>query len=148
MSKTSVPKKWWWIGLAGLVVSAVVPFVGNLMRTDDRPRCALDGQLIDPTYQVQIDVADQPSFHFCCLLCAELWLDRSLDDLPRQIKVVDEVSGEMLDEQHAFFVYSSVFNNSPTGDRRHVFQNRQDAEKHAATYRGRLLEGDERPFAR
>ncbi len=142
-----IPKSWWWTGLIGLLMAAVLPIAGHLSRHDSQPRCALDGQKIDPLFLVGIAVGENEEFAFCCLRCAELWLQRS-GQQPRQIVVTDERNRQPLDAAAAHYVRSSVFSNAPNGDRRHVFRSRSDAELHAKTFRGRLLMNEQRPFAK
>lgn len=64
------------------------------------------------------------------------------------IQVADEASGRMLAAESAWYVRSQVIAHGPTVDRRHVFAARAAAERHAAAYYGRLLQGRQRPFAR
>ncbi len=141
-----VPRSWWWFALFGLAIATALPILGNLARDDARRRCALDGQTIDSLYAVRVMADTNREYPFCCLTCAELWIDRARAT-PRKIVVVDEASGTPIDASAAYYVDgSSVKSNAPTGDRRHVFRKLADAQSHAATYRGRVLSGDERPF--
>ena len=140
----AVPRSWWWAGLVGLVVAAVLPVIGNQFRTA-QVRCALDGQETNPLRQITV-VDDDGSRHvFCCITCTELWLANA-KIIPRQVLVTDEVTGKRMSAAEAHYVRSSVTSNAPTGDRRHVFGRRDVADSHARSFHGRVLTGDERPF--
>lgn len=141
-----IPKSWWWAGAGCLAVAVALPILGNLARDDASARCALDGQTIDALYAVKVIADSDGEYQFCCIICAELWMDRA-GATPRKIILVDESSGEPMDSSVAYYVDgSSVLSNAPTGDRRHVFRKLEDAQSHAAIYRGRVLSGNERPF--
>lgn len=132
--------------LAAIAVAAVgLPGLGAWYRRQQLPRCALDGAAIEPIYAVEIIDDSQTSRRFCCVRCAEYWLNRQTP-LPLQVRVTDEVTGTALEASSAFFVRSSVVTNHATGNRIHAFRARCDAEEHAAANRGRLLQDGERPF--
>jgi hypothetical protein len=59
--------------------------------------------------------------------------------------VTDEVSGEEIDAPDAYFVRSQVVTTPATGNRIHVFHKLEDAQRHAQTYRGTVLDAKERP---
>lgn len=82
----------------------------------------------------------------CSLRCAELWLQAS-GRRPDSILVVDEAAGGVIAAGDAYYVRSRVVSHPPTRDRRHVFLREEDARVHAATFAGRVLDGDQRPFA-
>jgi hypothetical protein len=135
---------WVWAAL-GLVVAAGLPLAGKLLRCESFPRCALDGEEVGPIFRVRIVDAEGRSHLFCCLRCAELWQRRQLTQA-RAVYVTDEKSGGEVDLKSAYFVRSRVAVPTSTGNRVHVFARRADAEKHAATHGGRLLEPAETPF--
>jgi hypothetical protein len=134
-------------GVLGLVVVVGLPLAGYWSRRQADPGCALDGTKINPYYRVDITDAEGRTYSFCCIRCAEMWLERQSAPV-RAITVTDEHSGQPIDAGKAFFVRSLAVNMKTTGNRIHVFGNRDDAEKHAATYSGTILSGAERPFAR
>jgi len=142
-----IPKTWWWTGLVGLVIVASLPFVGHALRDDRETRCNWDGLEIEPIYQVRILDAAGATQRYCCLGCAESWLQRS-GHQPVGIFVTDEASGAELDPSEAIFVRSTVTTNEVTGNRRHVFRHEDDALKHIDAAHGRRLLGAERPFAK
>jgi len=140
-----IPKSWWLSGLAGLVIVTAIPVVGHLIRGDREGRCAWDGLKIEPIYQVRIVEKPGITDQFCCLQCAEFWLERR-GRKPIDIFVTDESSGMEIEASDAFYVRSAVATNPVTGDHRHVFRAFEDAKKHAESAHGRQLLGDERPF--
>ena len=143
-AKTALPRSWWWCGLGLLLVAAMLPVIGSQLRTRD-VRCSMDGQAIEPQFGVTAVERDGTRHAFCCLACTELWLRRS-SVVPRQVLVTDEITGIPLNTQDAYYVRSSVTSNGPTGDRRHVFRNRNAARAHADSFRGRFLTDTDRPF--
>jgi hypothetical protein len=142
-----VPRSWWLTALAGLVIAALLPFVGHLIRGDAQHRCAWDGQEIELIYRVRIVEDAENTYEFCCLQCAELWLERR-GHKPLRILVTDEASGQEIEAFKAYYVRSTVATNAVTGNRRHVFRTAEDALKHAEAAHGRRLLEDERPFAK
>src|SRR5205085_4492845 len=122
-----------------------LPLAGHWARRHTKQGCALDGEKVQPIYQVEL-VDDQERRHqFCCLRCAEIWLRRQRV-APRAILVTDEASGQAIDSAAACYVRSSVVTTPTTGNRIHVFARRADAEKHAAAFAGAVLSEVERPF--
>jgi hypothetical protein len=133
----------WTIPLLVVLVVAL-PLAARLLR--GRPGgCALDGMPIDPVYRVEATDDRGQVYPFCCLRCAELWLQRRPNP-PRAVTVTDEATGEPIDAASAWYVRSGVVTNRATGNRVHVFGNRADAEKHAETCRGAVLSESEKPF--
>lgn len=140
-------KSEWIAGLAYLAVLAALPFVGHWARHDDGPACAYDGSPIEPAYRVRIVDGHGRDVAFCCIRCAEHWL-QSARGAVQSIHVTDERSGEEIDAATAHFVRSLVVTSRTTGNRIHAFRTRTDAEEHARTSSGYLLEDAERPFPR
>jgi hypothetical protein len=131
--------------LAGLVVVVGLPLAGTWARRHAAPRCELDGQWIEPTYQVRVVDGAGRSHRFCCVRCARRWLGRQ-DEAPAAVYVTDEAGGGEVDARSATFVRSKVVTNAVTGNRVHAFRDRADAEEHARDRGGTLLEGVSRPF--
>ena len=130
-----------------LILQAVIVGLalgGVSLRRSGPGRCALDGLAIEPLYRVRVDERDGESRVFCCIRCAELWLAQA--EPPRAVFVTDEASGEEIPARQAWFVRSSVVTQPATMNRIHAFKNRADAERHAATARGRLLKEEDRPL--
>jgi hypothetical protein len=131
--------------LVGLCLVVGLPLIGHYARQPGEPACALDGVKIDPLYQIEVIDRAGCSHSFCCPHCAELWLQRQPAP-PKAVTVVDEMSGEKIAAQDAFFVRSFVLTSPATGNRIHCFRHRAEAEEHAATHAGTVLAGSERPF--
>lgn len=129
--------------MLGAVVGLAV--VGSLSRRRAAGRCALDGAEIDPLYRVRIEDEHGGSHPFCCIRCAELWLAAHRGK-PRNVYVTDETSGQEIEASRASYVRSSVVTRAATGNRVHAFRDAADAERHAASARGRVLTGADRPF--
>lgn len=139
-------RKWFAQQLAlNLALAAAIPMVANRLRDRSLPRCHLDGQPIVPVFRVQVLGGAGQSWSFCCIRCAELWLDGRQGEA-LGILITDEVSGREVDASLAFFVRSSVVTTPSTGNRIHAFARRADAENHAARFHGTLLHDRDRPF--
>jgi hypothetical protein len=136
----------WGIVLAVLVVAVGLAVLGTSIRRRLPGRCALDGDRIEPLYRVRVVDEAGVSQEFCCIRCAQLWL-KSRRGQPVVIYVTDEASGQEIDGQGAFYVRSSVVTKATTGNRIHAFGDQEEAERHAAAARGRILNGQDRPFA-
>jgi hypothetical protein len=100
---------------------------------------------IQPVFRVRVLNREGTAEPFCCVRCAELWLERQKTP-PTAVYVTDEVTGRELDSSLASFVSSSVVTMPHTSCRIHAFENKSDAEKHAGTFRGRLLLNSEKPL--
>ena len=124
-----------------------LPFVGNWLRRTPEDRCALDGGALVTSYRVRVEDAEGQSSDFCCIRCAQLWLERQ-EQPARAIWVTDEISGARIDAEAAHYVRSLVVTTPTTGNRIHAFRDLADAERHAEKCRGTILTGGERPFAK
>ena len=123
-----------------------LPFLGTWLRHAPADHCALDGAAIVPCYRVRVEDSAGRSYDFCCVHCAQMWLEGRSSQV-RTVRVTDEATGVELDAEKAIFVRSLVVTTPTTGNRIHVFLDRADAEQHAEKCRGTILSGDERPFA-
>jgi hypothetical protein len=137
----------WSVALAGLVLLLALPLVGRWLRRTPEIRCALDAGKLVPSYRVRVEDAAGASCDFCCIRCAELWLERQAQPA-RAIWVTDESSGAELDAAKAHYVRSLVITTPTTGNRIHAFRDLADAERHAEKCRGTILADGERPFAK
>ncbi|MEX2120291.1 MAG: hypothetical protein WD847_11910 [Pirellulales bacterium] len=122
-----------------------LPVLGQWVRQGGRERCALDGARIEPIYAVSIRDGQGRTDQFCCIRCAQYWLDRQVLPAAR-IEVTDEVTGRRIDAALAHFVRSRVVTTPATGNRIHAFATAADAQRHRTEHRGRLLTGSQRPF--
>lgn len=139
-------KQFQWGLVWTLLVVVGLPAAGNWYRRQRRPQCALDGAAIEPIYAVEIVDAKKKVHRFCCIRCAEYWLAQQTGAVG-EVRVTDEVTGAAVEAAEAFFVRSAIVTNHTTGNCIHAFRALHDAEEHAAANRGRLLSGEERPFA-
>ena len=140
------PASWWRSGLAVLVVLGMLPVIGNIFRNDSSvSRCEWDGQVMRPEAAVTLELAGR-GVTCCDVRCARNWL-ASHSERPTLIQVRDEHGGDPIDSADAFFVRSAVVTNRVNGNRWHVFGDRETALRHAGESRGRLMRGDEHPFA-
>ena len=133
------------IVLVSFLLIVGVPVVGSWARRNQAPRCTLDGQEIVPTFAVRVTDRAGTSHRFCCIRCAERWLDRN-DVRSATVVVTDEVTGTELDARAAVFVRSRVVTNRITENRVHAFRDMADAVAHTREFGGRILGPDERPF--
>jgi hypothetical protein len=107
--------------LGGMMLVVGLPLLGFWARRDGTPRCAFDGLPIEPVYRVSVFRGRDVSNEFCCVRCAERWLERNSTS---DVLVTDETSGERIDARDAWFVRSTVVTNRVTGNRVHVFRER------------------------
>jgi len=129
----------------GVAVLLVLPFLGTWLRRSPEARCALDGGAIVPSYRVRVQDAAGESREFCCIRCAEIWLERQ-GKRARAIWVADEYSGAEIDAATAYYVRSLVVTTPTTGNRIHAFRKQVDAEQHVEKFHGAILTNAERPF--
>jgi hypothetical protein len=127
--------------------SLALPFVGTWLRQTPGEHCALDGASLVPCYRVCVQDAAGRTRDFCCLRCAEMWVERQSAPV-WAIRVTDEATGDQFAAADAHYVRSRIVTTPTTGNRIHVFRDRKDAERHALTWSGTILTGSERPFAR
>jgi hypothetical protein len=132
-----------WLTLLFVVALAVgLPLLGHALNRTGANTCALDGRIIEPGSRVVIRDGGKPAHEFCSIRCAEMWLARA-GVSTTTVLVTDAITGQEIDATQAFYVRVPVFPRSEV----HAFADRALAEKHADLLRGRLLEGDEMPFA-
>lgn len=121
-----------------------------------RPRCAFDGVVVEPIYEVGMTLKDGTELCFCSIYCARTWY-KDNEDRVQAITITDEVTGEKVDAFLAFYVESQVVTVKHNGNRIHAFRDRKEAGLHARMYRGRIVanpfggdsdEGDARPLER
>lgn len=141
-----VPKSWWGLAAVWLSFVAVLPLVADWLRGPPTQACALDGMQVDPSQRVRVVDAYGSQFQFCSLACAEYWIETS-GAKPVAIYATDEMTGQEIDAASAFYVRSSVVSHVRTQENRHVFAREADAKRHAELFHGRMLQGEQRPFA-
>ena len=100
--------------------------------------CSLDGSEIHPQYEVIIVQKDTLSKSFSCVLTACIWFRENSEEVS-SILVTDEVTGEKIKAEGAFFVVSEVVTTPYTGNRIHVFADMSEARSHAMQFNGKLV---------
>jgi hypothetical protein len=135
----------WLAGVAYLLALTALSLMGHWTRSSAERTCAHDGEVINPLYRVRIVDDHGRDNVFCCIHCAQSWLQHQSTPL-RAIWVTDETSGEEIEAASASFVRSAVLTNPSTLNRIHVFRSPSDAEEHARACNGRLLDATETPF--
>ncbi len=141
-----IPRSWWLAAALALLFAGALPPLATYLRGPQVARCNYDGLAVEPAFQVRFAWPDARDIRFCSLTCAELWLQAS-GRQPSSIWVTDEPSGVAIPLEDAHFVRSSVVVHRPTRDRRHVFADRDTAQRHAEQFFGRILTFAEQPFA-
>lgn len=101
-------------------------------------RCSLDGSQIQPLYEVVIIHKDKSSPKFSCVVSAQIWF-RVNSERVSSILVADEVTGEKIKAEHAFYVESEVVTTPHTGNKIHVFTQKTAAKLHAQKFKGKLI---------
>lgn len=101
-------------------------------------RCSLDGSRIQPLYEVIIIQKDNSSRKFSCVISAQIWF-RINNVLVSSVMVTDEVTGQKIRAERAYYVVSEVITTPHTGNRIHVFAQRSKAEVHARQFKGKLV---------
>jgi hypothetical protein len=130
----------------GLLVVAALPLASAGSNGPDVPRCARDGVALTGLFTAWVETPRAQASGFCSVRCAEDWLQRRAPE-SAQVFVADERTGARIDASEAWFVRSTVAASRDTGERVHAFRLRSDADRHAAAFGGRVLDGDLRPFA-
>lgn len=125
--------------IALLVAAGLSALVSWIRQVDGPSRCALDGSRIEPCYEVEIIVGDQPSRRFSCVLNAKIWLSRNQAPV-EAVWVRDEGTGERIRAEQAFFVSSAAITTPHTGNRIHAFARIEEATAHARQFNGTFIE--------
>ena len=102
-------------------------------------RCDYDGVKIEPIYAVYFTLQDGTEKKFCSIACASM----SFSALKKQIKevrVVDEPSGNKINASEAFFVESDIVTVPHVKNQIHVFSKEEDALKHTQKFKGKWVE--------
>src|ERR1700730_9561252 len=89
--------------LALLTAVVALALAGRWARRGTAEGCALDGMAIDPFSRVRIVDAQGKSYAFCCIRCAELWLEARQGN-SHAVYVTDETSGEEVEASRAWYV--------------------------------------------
>jgi hypothetical protein len=135
----------WQIFVLGLLAVSGLAMTGAGVRRGMSQGCSLDGQPVNALVCVHVVDEGGRSHEFCCIRCAELWLEQQ-PEAAKKVLVIDEATGQELDAGTAYFVRSQVVTNAATGNRLHAFARQDDAQRHANAYGGTMLPPAERPF--
>ena len=124
----------------GLIIAACLSVLGIFFQSRQGSwRCALDGSVINPLYEVEIIEANELSRKFSCIGNALIWLKRNPRAV-RIIRVTDERTQEKITAEKAFYVLSTVMTTPHTGDKIHVFGSREAAQAHARQFAGAMVD--------
>ncbi len=107
-------------------------------KTHKIEKCDFDGVHIKPIYQVDIILKNDAVKKFDSIYCAYMWLSQNKDTLS-YVRVTDEVTGEKIDSSIAYYVDSEIITNNVNNNKVHAFLKLEDAEKHAKSYKGRIV---------
>ena len=127
------------------VTIGLIAVTGTLLKKHTGIRCDFDGTRIQPIYEVKITFEDNTIEQFCSVVCALLHLKNETKKF-KYITVVDEVSGNKIDPSLAFFVESDVLTIPHVKNNIHVFAKKEDAQRHATQFNGKLISDPFRKF--
>jgi hypothetical protein len=128
-----------WVFIAGLLIAASVSaLVAFVQQRHGLSRCSLDGSPIEAAYEVEVLHHDQSSRRFCCVLNAQIWLERNRSPIAA-VWVTDESTGLKIRAEEAYYVASRIVTTPHTGSRIHAFAQKGDAKRHAGQFQGTLI---------
>lgn len=121
-----------------IIAASISALVVVLQHRSSSTRCSLDGSRIDPSYEVIIIGENETSYSLSCVLSAQIWLMGNSEGTS-SIWVTDEVTGEKIRAELAYYVESDVITTPHTGNRIHVFAQDKAAKSHARQYKGKFV---------
>lgn len=125
--------------IGAFVIAAIIAAHGAISKNPHSPtRCCLDGSRIEPIYEVIIIQKNKSSSKFLCVLSAQIWLKENSDKVS-SIRVTDEITGEKILAEDAYYVVSEVITTPHTGNMIHVFAQKTAAKLHAWQFNGKLV---------
>lgn len=129
-----------WIKSSIFLILIVAIALGSSIykKTHKIEKCDFDGVHIKPVYQVDIILKNDAVKRFDSIYCAYMWLSQNKDAVS-YIRVTDEVTGEKIDSSIAYYVESEIITNNVNNNKVHAFLKLEDAEKHAKSYKGRIV---------
>ena len=131
-------KKGWIVSFI-IVVIVLLGFVWAIKKGASADRCDYDGTRIEPLYAVYFSLQDGSEKKFCSVVCASMSFS-ALKKQIREVRVVDEPSGNKINALGAFFVESEVVTVPHVKNRIHVFAKKEDALKHIQKFKGNWVE--------
>jgi len=118
-----------------VIATTISALVAHSRHMQTSARCSLDGSKIDPLYEVTIIQKDRSTSKFSCVLSAQIWL-RENSDQAFSIQVTDEITGEKIAAEDAYYVASELITTPHTGNMIHVFAREAAAGLHARQFNG------------
>jgi ribosomal protein L24E len=125
-----------------LLIIFVIIYLGLGCQGGKKPienRCDYDGVKIEPLYGVYFTLQNGTAKKFCSIACASMSFP-ALKKQMREVRVVDEPSGNKIDASQALFVESEVVTVPHVKNRIHVFAKKEDALKHIQKFIGNWVE--------
>lgn len=122
--------------LSWSVLIAALATHGRWCSPPREQRCSMDGNRMEPLYQVELASDGRVHARFCSLSCARDW-----PAVPPGSwwQVRDEVTGEALDAARAHFVASRIVTVPARAERVHAFAHWADAQAHAERHGGHAV---------
>jgi len=130
-------KGWSTLFILLVIISLASGCKGERKSIEDR--CDYDGVKIEPIYAVYFTLQEGTEKKFCSIVCASLSFQQLKESI-KEVKVVDEVSGNKIYASQAFFVESEMINVPHVKNRIHVFGHKEAALKHLQKFKGRWIE--------
>ena len=130
--------KWIKSGIFLILMVAIALGSSIYKKTHKIEKCDFDGVSIKPIYQVDVILKNDKVKKFDSIYCAYMWLSQNKDALS-YIRVTDEVTSEKIDSSIAYYVDSEIITNNVNNNKVHTFLKLEDAEKHAKSYKGRIV---------
>lgn len=132
--------------ICAFIIAAIIAAHGAISKNPHSPtRCCLDGSRIEPIYEVIIIQKDKSSSKFLCVLSAQIWLKENSEQVS-SIRVTDEITGEKIVAEDAYYVVSEVITSPYTGNKIHVFAQKTAAKLHAWQFNGKLVKNPLRAY--
>jgi ribosomal protein L24E len=130
-------KRWITLFIIFVIIFLVLGCQGE--RKSIESRCDYDGMKIEPIYAVYFILQDGTEKKFCSIACASMSFS-ALKKQIREVRVVDEPSGNKINASEAFFVESDIVTVPHVKNRIHAFGRGEDAMKHLEKFNGRRVE--------
>ncbi len=105
--------------------------------SDSLVRCAQDGVVVDPDYQVIVSTFDGYNV-FCSVNDAQKYIS-SLPEPPFGVLVTDEITGDEIPSSNAIFIRSNVITVKTADNNIHVFSDSTAAVSHTRQYEGEFV---------
>jgi len=102
-------------------------------------RCDYDGAKIEPHYAVYFALQDGTEKKYCSVVCASMSF-QELKGRIKELRVVDEPSGNRIHASEAFFIESDMVTVPHVKNRIHVFSKKEDALKHLQRFKGKWMD--------